>query len=73
MLKSPVLIGAALASDFRQVVGMNPTTFWDIMSGFDVLAFSDWLQVPDNQSTEDCVRERYGERGLTIIRRIMTK
>jgi len=54
---------------FQRTFGVPITPFIDI--GFDVVAFDAWLGVPDDRSTEDVVRERFGDDAVALIYRLI--
>lgn len=55
------------APEFKHTfgIGLMPS-FWNHLTGLGVIAFDEWLNVPDGKSTEDIVRERYGEDAVKL-------
>lgn len=39
---------------------------------FDFFKFEEWLQVPDNESMQDCVARKYGTRGVDLILKLIS-
>lgn len=53
---------------FQVIFKTRLKPFWkDNIFGFDILAFDAWLGVPDGKSTNEVIKERYGQEGLDVI------
>ena len=48
---------------FRDIFGDNLANYWDL-TGFDVIKFDDLIQPGENQSTDDAIREKYGQEAV---------
>jgi len=60
------------AGMFQSVFGTSLGKFWDTITGFDIVKFDEeFMKTPDGTSTEELVRKRYGESGLSIIKHLM--
>lgn len=54
---------------FQSVFGVSLGKFWDTVTGFDVVKFDEeFMETPDSVSTEEYVKQKYGDLGLSIIR-----
>ena len=42
-------------------------SYWDIVTGFDVIAFDEFIQPEDGTSTRDAIMEKYGEKAVKLI------
>lgn len=64
--------GRQYADQFKRTFGRSIGPYMDKFTGFDVLKFDDEvIQPPDGKSTEEVVRERYGEDAVTLIRNLI--
>ena len=45
--------------------------FYDDITGFDLIKLDDWLKVPDGQSMENFILEKYGKEAVSLIRRLI--
>ncbi len=52
---------------FSRTFGISIGKFWNIITGFDVIAFDEWLQTPDGTSTSDYLDQKYGEDARKLI------
>ena len=58
--------------DFQQIFGVALSKFWKgNITGFDVIAFDDWLKPHEGESTRDAVWRKYGYKGVSIIERLI--
>ena len=61
-----------LCAPFQKIFGTRLKLFWqDNIFGFDIIAFDKWLKVPDGVSTNDCILEKYGQKGVDIINALL--
>jgi len=59
--------------NFTKCFGIRINDFWENnILGFDVIKFDKWMQVRDNESTADVVKEKYGDEGLRIIKSLLS-
>lgn len=52
---------------FLEVFKRSIFLYFDPLTGFDSIEFSDFLEVPDDISAKDFIQEHYGDEGVTII------
>lgn len=69
----PKLPTAQQNSDFQRIFGVRLRTFWDNFTGFDVIKFDELIQPADGQSTQDKVREDYGEDAVQLCLELIGK
>lgn len=61
-----------LADKFRRKFGVSLVRYWNPVFGFDVVLFDDEvIKAPDGKSTRQCVRQRYGAEGESIIQQLI--
>jgi len=53
--------------EFKKIFGLPINKFIDPMTGFDIIAFDDWLETPDGESTRDQLIAKYGERAAELV------
>ena len=59
----------AYSGSFQSVFGVSLREFWSILTGFDIIKFDEeFMKTPDGISTEEFVRQKYGELGVSIIK-----
>jgi len=58
--------------EFNRTFGISLHGFVDILTGFDIVKFGEWLEVPDGISTKDFVEEKYGDKGVKIIEALIS-
>lgn len=56
---------------FQDTFGVPLKSFWDHMTGFDVIRFDDFVEPEDDQSTEEVVLARYGQKAVDLCRRLL--
>ncbi len=56
---------------FKAIFGTPLFGFMDPYTGFDTIAFDDWIGSIDGQSCKDRTLERYGQDGLDLILNLM--
>lgn len=49
------------ANRFQQITGTPIKKFFHVITGFDVIAFDEWLKTPDGTSTDEFITQKYGE------------
>lgn len=67
----PCIYSADQRRRFREIFKVDPRAFWDNITGFDVIEFDDFIQPPDGTSTEDTVREKYGQAGVDLVKELI--
>jgi len=50
---------------------MKLTDFMHPILGFDLVKFIDQIGCPDNVSAEDCIKEKYDDAAVALIRRLI--
>lgn len=53
---------------FRSTFGLPIKPFWSNLTGFDVIAFDDFIQPGEEESTADAVERKYGTEAVRLIR-----
>ncbi len=57
------------AREFQKVFGVRLFTYWDLVTGFDLIKFDDEvIKPPDGTSTAEAVEARYGSEAVKLIR-----
>ena len=56
-------------NEFTKVFGI-PYSRFDTITGFDILAFDDWLKAGD-ESVQDVVSKRFGSSAVDLLCRII--
>ena len=60
------------AGSFQSVFGVSLGKFWSVLTGFDIVKFDEeFMKTPDGISTEEFVRQKYGELGISIIKGLL--
>lgn len=61
------------ARPFHKTFGVYLGRFHNIFTGFDIVAFDDWLKPydEDEKSMKDIIIERYGEEAAKLIERLI--
>lgn len=57
---------------FRHIFGIGMWQFQDLLMGFDILKFDDWLKTPDGISTADYLTEKYGTEARDLVKRLIS-
>ena len=53
--------------EFLSIFHVSLGTYWDILTGFDVVKFDEeFIKPPDGRSTNEMVNEIYGERAQEL-------
>ena len=66
------------AKEFKQIFGMPFIPYWSIITGFDLIAFDEFMQkgrcyVEDDQtSLSDFISKKYGEPARSLIERLIS-
>ena len=58
-------------ADFKRVFGVNTHRFVNPFTGFDVIAFDDFVSTPRNVSTSDHIRNTYGDDAERLVRDLL--
>ena len=56
---------------FRRIFGVSMRPFLDLITGFDIVKFDDWMKTPDGISTSDFLRKKYGDEAHAIVRGLL--
>ena len=54
--------------DFKRIFNVNVSKFFNVIYGFDVVAFDEFLKVPVGVSTSDFIKEKYGKDAVKMIK-----
>ena len=58
--------------NFSRIFGVTLNSFFDNLFGFDIVKFDeDFIKTPDDQSMEEYIQEKYGEKGVAVIKRLI--
>jgi hypothetical protein len=60
-----------LAPEFRRVFGRLLKPYWDHLTGFDVIAFDDFIKPGKKESTKDAVKRKYGDEGVQLVEQLI--
>ena len=61
-----------LAGKFQSVFGISLGKFWSVLTGFDIVKFDEeFMKTPDGTSTEEYVKQKYGEAELSVVRGLL--
>lgn len=53
---------------FRETFGSPLRSFWDNITGFDVIKFNDEIiKAPNGESTASVVKGKYGQEGIDLV------
>ena len=52
---------------FQSTFGVPLSRFWNNLCGFDVVAFNDYLQCPENVSLADHITQKYGNEACNLV------
>uniref|UniRef100_A0A6M3L880 Uncharacterized protein n=1 Tax=viral metagenome TaxID=1070528 RepID=A0A6M3L880_9ZZZZ len=55
------------AREFQTQFGTDLKQFLDPFTGFDVIAFDHWLETPDDMSTADYLKSKYGQVAHDLV------
>jgi len=57
---------------FLEIFGVRLKKFWEgNILGFDVIAFDEFIDPKENESTKDAILRKYGQEGLDIINKLL--
>lgn len=60
------------AGSFQSVFGVSLGKFWSVLAGFDIVKFGEeFMKTPHGTSTEEFVKQEYGELGVSILRGLL--
>lgn len=59
-------------AEFFAVFGVPIERFWDKLTGFDVIAFDEWISPVRDESTMEAILRRYGEGATFLVDRLAT-
>ena len=58
--------------EFRNIFKVLLKKFWiNNLVGFDIVAFDEFLETPQNYSMRQIIEEKYGERAVYVILRLI--
>ena len=57
--------------DFYSYFGRSLNEFWDGILGFDIVAFDDWLSIPDDISMYDFLLDNYDSDAQDLIKYLL--
>lgn len=57
---------------FRAIFKKRIMEFYDTMTGFDIIAFDEWLATPDGKSTKEYLVEKYSVEASNLVEYILT-
>jgi len=57
---------------FYNTFNRKLSEFMEFMTGFDIVAFDDYLKVPDGVSLKDYIREKHGDDAVTMIEALIS-
>lgn len=58
--------------EFRNIFKVPLKKFWiNNLVGFDIVAFDEFLETPQNYSMRQIIEEKYGERAVYVILRLI--
>lgn len=52
---------------FHKVFNTKINPFICELGGFDVIAFDEWIDPPENESTNDAAKEKFGQQGVDLM------
>lgn len=52
---------------FKRIFGVPLKDFMDILTGFDVVKFDQYLKTPDGTSTKNYITQKYGETATNLV------
>ncbi len=52
---------------FHTTFGISLKEYWDLIFGFELFKFDEWLGTPDGISTHDYILTKYGEGALKLV------
>jgi len=56
---------------FKRIFGRSLQDFYVYPLGFDIVAFDEWLEVPDGESTSGFLVEHYGKEADEMVRLLL--
>ena len=56
---------------FEQTFKVSFRRFFNYVTGFDVIAFDDYLETPDGVSTKEVIEVRYGSEAAQLVENII--
>lgn len=56
---------------FKRIFGVGMWQFMDLLTGFDVVKFDDWLETPDGLSTADHLAKKYGKEARDLVKALI--
>lgn len=57
---------------FRRLFGTSLWHYLDLLTGFDIVRFDDWLKTPDGTSTADFLKQKYGNEAYNLVKRLIS-
>lgn len=59
------------ADEFRLTFGVVLHKFMSPITGFDIVRFDEFLRTPDGISTRDYINQKYGNKAVELIERLI--
>lgn len=56
-----------LLKSFKETFNANLMVFWCVYTGFNIVAFDEWMKTPDEVSLSDYVASIHGEDARALI------
>jgi hypothetical protein len=61
-----------LGEKFHHTFGVSLYPYWDIITGFKIVEFDEYLKVPDGQSTKQFITKKYNKVAADLIERLIS-
>jgi len=59
-------------AEFYKTFEVTLETFWETLTGFDIIKFVEFIKTPDGISASDWTTEKYGENADKLIERLIS-
>jgi hypothetical protein len=56
------------APEFQQIFGVRLKPYYDLLTGFDIIKFDELIKPGEDDSLEQAVRERFGDRAVELVK-----
>ena len=57
---------------FLRIFGIRLSLFFpNVILGFDVVKFDDWIKPEENESTYEAIARKFGDPGVDIIKKLL--
>lgn len=57
--------------EFEEIFGVPLSWFHSIFTGLTITSFDGWLETPDGVSTEEFVKNKFGDRAVELVRELL--